>query len=58
MGEVISTLVIIILTLMTVCFIGSLILAKNTKEFHISFSWKGFEISGTFFDNNNTQEDQ
>ena len=29
--------------------IGCLILVKNTKKFHIQFSWKGFEVSGSFF---------
>lgn len=58
MGKIITTLVIVILMLIVVCFIGSLVLAKNTKEFHINFSWKGFDISGSFFENNNTQENQ
>lgn len=58
MGEIITTLVIVILMLIVVCFIGSLVLAKDTKEFHINFSWKGFEISGAFFENNNPQEHQ
>ena len=58
MGEIITTLVIVILMLIVVCFIGSLVLAKDTKEFHINFSWKGFEISGSFFENNNPQENQ
>ena len=58
MGEIIATLVIVILMLIVVCFIGSLVLAKDTKEFHINFSWKGFEISGSFFENNNPQENQ
>lgn len=58
MGEIIMTLIIVILTLIAVCFIGSLVLAKNTQEFHISFSWRGFDVSGTFFENNNPQENQ
>lgn len=58
MVEIITTLVIVILMLIVVCFIGSLVLAKDTKEFHIDFSWKGFEISGSFFENNNPQENQ
>jgi len=59
MGEIITSLVIIVLMLMAVCFIGSLVLVKNTKEFHIHFGLlKGFDISGTFFDNNNSQENQ
>ena len=37
--------------LVAVCFIGTLVLAKDTKDFHISFSWKGFDISGSFFEN-------
>lgn len=56
MGEIIMTLAIVILMLVVVCFIGSLILAKNTKDFHINFSLKGFDISGTFFDENSSQE--
>lgn len=56
MGEIITTLIIVILMLFVVCFIGSLILAKDTKEFHINFNWKGFDISGAFFGNNNPQE--
>lgn len=58
MGEIITTLIIVILMLIAICFIGSLVLAKDTKEFHISFSWKGFDISGTFFDNDNPPENQ
>lgn len=58
MGEGFMTLIIVILMLFAACFIGSLILAKNTQEFHISFGWKGFDISGSFFPNNNPQENQ
>ncbi len=59
MGDVILTLVIVILLLIAVCFIGSLVLAKDTKEFHIHFGLlKGFDISGSFFESNNTQENQ
>ena len=57
MEKVIITLIIVILSLIAICFIGSLMLAKDTKEFHISFSWKGFDISGSFFDNNNSRKD-
>jgi len=53
MVEIFMTLVIVIILLIAVCFIGSLVLAKNTKEFHINFSWKGFDISGSFFENSN-----
>lgn len=56
MGEIIITLIIVILTLIVVCFIGSLVLAKNTQEFHINFSWKGFDISGSFYNENNPPE--
>ena len=56
MGEIIITLVIVILTLIVVCFIGSLVLAKNTQEFYINFSWKGFDISGSFYNENNPPE--
>ena len=56
MVEIIMTLIIVIVMLFVVCFIGSLILAKNTKDFHIHFGLlKGFDISGSFFDNNTTE---
>lgn len=59
MVEVFMTLVIVIMLLLAVCFIGSLVLAKDTKEFHIHFGLlKGFDISGSFFENNNTQKYQ
>ena len=50
MEEIIMTLILVIVMLFVVCFIGSLVLAKDTKEFHINFSWKGFDISGSFFE--------
>mgnify|MGYP003519134303 CR=1 FL=1 len=53
MVEIIMTLILVIAMLFVVCFIGSLVLAKDTKDFHIHFSLlKGFDISGSFFDNN------
>lgn len=59
MVEVFMTLVIVIMLLLAVCFIGSLVLAKDTKEFHIHFGLlKGFDISGSFFENSNTQKYQ
>lgn len=59
MVEALMALVIVIMLLLAVCFIGSLVLAKDTKEFHIHF-WllKGFDISGSFYENNNPQEHQ
>lgn len=55
--EIALTLFCSILMLITICFIGSLILAKDTKEFHIHFGLlKGFDISGSFFDRNKTEE--
>lgn len=58
MANIIITLIIIFLMLFAICFIGSLILAKNTQQFHIHFSlFKGFDISGSFYENNNPQED-
>ena len=49
--EIFLTLFCSIIMLIAVCFIGSLVLAKDTKEFHIHFSLvKGFDISGSFFD--------
>lgn len=53
MEDIIITLIAVILMLIGVCFIGSLVLAKNTKKFHINFGWKGFDISGSFFENSN-----
>lgn len=51
--EILLIVFISIVMLIVVCFIGSLILAKNTKEFHIHFSlFNGFDISGSFFDRN------
>ena len=59
MGEIITSLIIVVLMLIAVCFIGSFALVKNIKEFHIHFGLlKGFDLSGTFFDNNNPQENQ
>lgn len=59
MVEVFMALVIVILLLIVVCFIGNLVLAKDIKEFHIHFGLlRGFDISGSFFENNNTQEHQ
>lgn len=59
MVEALMTLVTVILLLIAVCFIGSLVLAKDTKEFHIHFGLlKGFDISGSFFENSNSQEHQ
>lgn len=59
MVEAFMTLVTVILLLIAVCFIGSLVLAKDTKEFHIHFGLlKGFDISGSFFENSNPQEHQ
>lgn len=59
MGEIITTVTIVILLLIAVCFIGSLVLAKDTKEFHIHFGlWKGFDISGSFFEHNSREEQQ
>lgn len=59
MVEALMTLVTVILLLITVCFIGSLVLAKDTKEFHIHFGLlRGFDISGSFFENSSTQKYQ
>lgn len=59
MVETLMTLVIVIILLLGACFIGSLVLAKDTKEFHIHFGLlKGFDISGSFFENNNSQKYQ
>lgn len=59
MVEALMTLVTVIILLIAACFIGSLVLAKDTKEFHIHFGLlKGFDISGSFFENSNPQEHQ
>lgn len=56
MVEVIMTFVVILVLVFTVCFIGSLVLAKNTKDFHIHLGLlKGFDISGFFFKNDTTE---
>lgn len=56
MVEIIMTLVLVVVMLFCVCFIGSLVLAKDTKDFHIHFGLlKGFDISGSFYDNNTTK---
>lgn len=56
MAEIFMTLTIVIVMLFVVCFIGSLVLAKDTKEFHIHFGLlKGFDISGSFYDNDVTE---
>lgn len=59
MGEALITLAVVIMLLLAVCFVGSLVLAKDTKEFHIHFGLlKGFDISGSFYENNSPQEHQ
>lgn len=59
MVEIITTLILIVVMLFAVCFIGTLVLAKDTKEFHIHFGLlKGFDISGSFFNNNHTEHHQ
>lgn len=50
MKKIVMTFIISICMLLSVCFIGSLVLAKDTKEFHISFTTEGFEISGSFYE--------
>ncbi|EHG33540.1 hypothetical protein [Enterocloster clostridioformis] len=56
--EIVLALIGSILMLGAVCYLGSLVLLKDTKEFHMHFGlFKGFDISGTFFDRDKTQED-
>lgn len=56
--EIILVFIGSVLMLITVCIIGSLILAKNTKDFHIQFSlFKGFDMSGSFYEKDQLQED-
>ena len=48
--EIILALVISLAMLIVICIIVSLILLKDTKDFHIHFDLlKGFDISGSFF---------
>ena len=47
--EAILYFVSTMLMMVAAIIIGCLILVKNTKKFHIQFSWKGFEVSGSFF---------
>ena len=49
MGDFLLTILLVGFMLLAVCFIGSLVLAKNTKDFHIKFGLKGFEMSGSFY---------
>lgn len=59
MVELITTFVIILALMFAVCFIGSLVLAKDTKDFHIHFGlMKGFDISGSFYKNDVTENHQ
>lgn len=47
--EIVLALIGSILMLGAVCYLGSLVLLKDTKEFHMHFGlFKGFDISGTF----------
>lgn len=58
MTEIILAFIGSIAMLIAICVIGSLVLAKDTKEFHMQFSlFKGFSLSGTFFDKNHSPED-
>lgn len=50
MKKIVMTFIISICMLLTVCFIGSLTLGKDIKEFHISFTLEGFEFSGSFYE--------
>ena len=58
MESVFFVLIIAILMLIAVCFIGNLVLAKDTKDFHISFSLKGFDISGSFYEKSNNMNNR
>ncbi len=50
MKKVAITFIITLCMLLSVCFIGSLILAKDTKDFRISFTTEGFEMTGSFYE--------
>lgn len=55
--EILLTIFCTITMLIVICFIGSLVLAKDTKDFHMHFGLlKGFDISGSFFDKDKTPE--
>lgn len=59
MGKLILTFVLILVLLFAVCFIGSLVLAKDTKDFHIHFGLlNGFDISGSFFKDSTTNHQE
>ena len=50
MNKIVTAFIVSICMLLSVCFIGSLVLAKDTKEFQISFTLEGFEVSGSFYE--------
>ena len=51
MGDIFTSIIVTIAVLIGACFISSVVLAKNTKEFHIHFGLlNGFDISGSFYD--------
>ena len=67
MGEIITTVTIVILLLIAVCFIGSLStrIKKKSQSFSLSSKFtlhfgllKGFDISGSFFEHNSREEQQ
>lgn len=54
-----TTLVIVFGILIGVCIIGSLVLVKDTKDFHVKVNiLKGFEISGSFYEKQSTSSHQ
>lgn len=55
--EIIKTVTIVILLLIAVCYIGSLVLAKDTKEFHIHFDliYQVLSLNTIVMKNNNSK---
>ena len=48
-----------VLSLLVVCFLGTIVLVKNTKEFHVHFGiFKGFDMSGSFYEDKDNNEEE
>ena len=49
MGKFLLTLLLVAIMLLAICFIISRVLAKNPKDFKVKFGLKGFEMSSSFY---------
>ena len=49
MGKILLVLVPVAIMLLAICFIISCVLAQNPKDFKIKFGLKGFEMSSSFY---------